>query len=43
MEFLYNLFWFPINSIELVFNLGLWALIGYGIYEGVRKYKGFKQ
>ena len=43
MEFLYNLFWFPINSIELVFNLGLWALISYGIYEGVRKYKGFKQ
>ena len=36
MEFLINLFWFPINSIEFIFNLGLWALIAYGIYEAIR-------
>ena len=39
MDFLTNLFWLPINSLELIFNLGLWALVGYIIYEGVRKYK----
>ena len=39
MEFLINLFWFPMNSIELIFNLGLWALIGYGIYEAIRNFK----
>ena len=43
MDFLYNLFWLPINSIELFFNLGLWALVGYGIYEGVRKYRNLGQ
>ncbi len=39
MEFLTNLFWLPINSLELIFNLGLWALVGYIIYEGVRKFR----
>tara|TARA_X000001036_G_scaffold243863_1_gene227529 strand:- start:1165 stop:1296 length:132 start_codon:yes stop_codon:yes gene_type:complete len=43
MDFLWNLFWLPINSIELLFNIGLWVLIGYGIYEGVRKFKDLKQ
>ena len=39
MDFLYNLFWLPMNSIELLFNIGLWVLLGYVIYEGVRKYQ----
>ncbi len=39
MEFLYNLFWFPMNSIEFLFNIALWTLAGYIVYEGIRKYK----
>jgi hypothetical protein len=39
MEFLNNLFWLPMNSIELIFNIGLWALIGYVIFEAIRKYR----
>ena len=37
MEFLYNLFWLPINSIEFLFNIGLWVLLGYLILELFRK------
>jgi hypothetical protein len=40
MEFINNLFWLPINSIELIFNIGLWVLIGWIIFESVRKYRG---
>ena len=43
MEFLINVFWFPYYSSVLLFNLALWALIGFGIYEGIRKYKEQKQ
>ena len=32
MDFLYNLFWLPINSAEFLFNIGLWGLFGYLIY-----------
>ena len=39
MEFLSNLFWFPVNSIEFIFNIALWALLVYGIYEGIKKYR----
>jgi hypothetical protein len=39
MEFLYNLFWFPMNSIEFLFNIAIWVLVGYIVYEGIRKYK----
>ncbi len=39
MEFLYNLFWLPVNSIELLFNIGLWVLLGYIIFEAIRKYR----
>ena len=38
-EFLYNLFWLPMNSIELVFNIGLWVLLGYLILEALKKAK----
>ena len=43
MEFLYNLFWFPMNSIEFLFNIALWTLAGYIVYEGIRKYKEQQQ
>ena len=43
MEFLSNLFWFPFYSSILIFNLALWALIGYGIYEAIRKFKEQQQ
>ena len=43
MDFLINLFWFPINSIEFLFNIALWALLVYMIYEGIRKYKEQQQ
>ena len=33
MEFLTNLFWFPLNFAYLAINIGLWAVIGWGIYE----------
>lgn len=39
MEFLINFFWFPYYSSVLLFNLALWALFGYGIYEAIRKYR----
>jgi hypothetical protein len=39
MEFLNNLFWLPINSIELIFNIGLWVFVGYVIFETIRKYR----
>ena len=39
MEFLTNLFWFPLESLLFIFNVGLWALLGYGIYEGVKQLK----
>ena len=39
MDFLIDLFWFPINSIEFILNIGLWALLVYMIYEGIKKYK----
>ena len=39
MDFLWNLFWLPINSIELLFNIGLWVLLGYLILELFRKSK----
>jgi hypothetical protein len=39
MDFLNNLFWLPINSIELIFNIGLWVLVGYVIFEAIQKYR----
>ena len=39
MEFLNNLFWLPMNSIELIFNIGLWVIVGYVIFETIRKYR----
>ena len=39
MEFIYNLFWFPMNSIEFLFNIALWALFGYCVYEAIKKYR----
>ena len=39
MDFLYNLFWLPMNSIELIFNIGLWGLVGWLTYEAIRKYR----
>ena len=39
MEFLNNLFWLPMNSIELIFNIGLWVLFGYVIFEAIRQYR----
>jgi hypothetical protein len=38
VEFLYNLFWFPMFSIEFIINVGLWVLFGYLAYEGYQKY-----
>ena len=38
MEFLYNLFWFPMFSIEFIINVGLWVTFGYLAYEGYQKY-----
>ena len=32
-----ELFWFPLNSLTFVLNCGLWVLIGYIIYEAVKK------
>ncbi len=39
MEFLTNLFWFPLESLSFIFNVGLWALLGYAIYEGAKQLK----
>ena len=39
MEFLTNLFWFPLNIAYIAFNLALWGLICWGIYEGYKKIK----
>jgi hypothetical protein len=39
MDFLYNLFWLPMFSIEFIFNVGLWVLFGYLVYEGIKKYQ----
>ncbi len=32
-----ELFWFPLNSMTFIFNIGLWVLIGYIIYEAIRQ------
>ncbi len=37
MEFLYNLFWFPLNTLYFVINVVLWLLVAYMIYEAIRK------
>ena len=42
MEFLNNLFWLPINSIGLIINLGLWALLIYIIYEAIRYWRNLQ-
>jgi hypothetical protein len=42
MEFLYNLFWFPLNTLYFVVNVGLWILVAYIIYEAIRKLKYFE-
>jgi len=43
MEFLTNLFWFPLNlfitSLELIVNVGLWAFVVYVIYEAIKYWK----
>jgi|TARA_B000000557_G_C20659283_1_gene393985 hypothetical protein len=36
MEFLTNLFWFPLNFAYLAFNLALWGIIIWGVIEGVK-------
>ncbi len=43
MEFLYNLFWFPLNTLYFAVNVGLWLLMGYIVYEAIRQIKYFKQ
>ena len=42
MDFLTGLFWLPLNSMYILVNIGLWALVIWGIYEALRKYKIFK-
>ena len=42
MEFLNNLFWLPINSMGLIINLGLWALLIYIIYEAFRYWRNLQ-
>jgi len=42
MDFLYNLFWFPINSSVFLINVGLWGLVGYLTYEAILRYKNKK-
>lgn len=37
MEFITNLFWFPLNFAYVAINIGLWALIGWGVYEAIRQ------
>jgi len=32
-----ELFWFPLNSMTFIFNISLWVLIGYIIYEAIRQ------
>ena len=39
MEFLYNLFWFPLNTLYFAVNLSLWLLVAYIIYEAIMKLK----
>ena len=34
-----ELFWFPLNSLTFILNLGLWFGIGYIIYEAIRQAK----
>jgi hypothetical protein len=38
IDFLYNLFWLPMFSIEFIINVGLWVTFGYLAYEGYNKY-----
>jgi len=42
MDILYNVFWFPMFSIEFIINVGLWVAFGYLAYEGYRKYNETK-
>jgi hypothetical protein len=39
MEFLTKLFWFPLESLSFLFNIGLWVLLGYIIYQGIVQFK----
>jgi len=42
MEILYNVFWFPMFSIEFIVNVFLWVVFGYLGYEGIKKYNETK-